>query len=72
MLPETYYVADARWIENTVAKLQSHERKATLQKYSAAYVEAWNAEPVEAYKEERARFSANTRLREYVKRRTGR
>ena len=42
------------------------QRQRASEGYSKAWLEAHDAEPQERFKVERARFAANSRLREYV------
>jgi IS30 family transposase len=57
---------DRKWIDEQINKLPSRIHAQVRRKYAEAYMEAHNAEPVEHRKDGRARFAANTRLREFV------
>lgn len=52
-------------------RLPLEHRSVVCDAYSRVYDEMYKAEPVEFKKDGAARGAANTRLREYVERRTG-
>ena len=66
MLPERHLIDDRRWITQQLQRLPAHLRKKAAHGYSAVYGEVYDAEPEERFRAERARFAANSRLREYV------
>ena len=57
---------DRQWVESQIALLPVSIRQKTLRSYRDVFKEAYDAEPIEHKKMNRARFAANTRLREYV------
>ena len=67
MLPEHHFIDDRRWIQQQIMGLPTLEqRQRASEGYSAVYREQFDREPEERFKVERARFAANSRLREYV------
>lgn len=66
MLPENHHPHDKEWIKQQLKKVPVGYRAGVAYKYSTAYKEAHDAEPVEHVKENKARFAANTRLRIYI------
>ena len=67
MLPEHHFVDDRRWIQRQIMGLQRPaQRQRASEGYSAVYRAQFEQEPEERFKVERARFAANSRLREYV------
>ena len=67
MLPEHHFVDDRRWIQQQIMSLPRHgQRQRASEGYSAVYRKHFEQEPEECFKVERARFAANSRLREYV------
>ena len=67
MLPEHHFVDDRRWIQQQLMSLPRHaQRQRASDGYSAVYRDNFEQEPEERFKIERARFAANSRLREYV------
>ena len=67
MLPERHFVDDRRWIQQQLMRLpRATQRQRASDGYSAVYRANFEQEPEERFKVERARFAANTRLREYV------
>jgi hypothetical protein len=66
--PEHHYIGDARWIAQQLSRLPIELRGKASDGYSKAWREAHDWEPEERFKEERARFAANSRLLHYVKR----
>ena len=66
MLPEHHHIDDRRWLQQQLMRLPLHLRQKASEGYSKAWREAHDAEPQERFKAERARFAANSRLREYV------
>ena len=67
-MPEYRSQDDEKWIQQQLSMLPMRARKKAAEKYSAVFEETFNREDVPHKKENRARFEANTRLREYVKR----
>lgn len=67
MLPNRFYVADAKWLEEQLAKLPVNIALEICGKYSAAYRDAFDAESLEHKRENAGRKAANTRLRKFVK-----
>lgn len=57
---------DKKWVDEQLAKLPNRLQQSVRQRYSDAYQQAYDAEPVEHRKDGRARLAANSRLREYV------
>jgi hypothetical protein len=57
---------DKKWVDEQIAKLPFRLQQSVRQRYAEVYQQAYDAEPVEHRKDGRARFAANTRLREYV------
>lgn len=68
MLPERHYIDDAKWIREQLSKLPVAYMRQACDAYSEVYQQSWDDEPSEIRKEHSARFNANTRLREFVKR----
>lgn len=66
MLPENHHPHDKEWITQQLKKVPVGYRGSVALKYSAAYREAYTAEPIDHMKENKARFAANTRLRVYI------
>ena len=67
MLPEHHFIDDRRWIHQQLMRLpRPTQRQRASEGYSAIYRAHFEQEPEERFKVERARFAANTRLREYV------
>ena len=66
MLPEHHHIDDRRWIQQQLMRLPLHLRQKACESYSSAWLQVHDAEPEERFRAERARFSANTRLREYI------
>ena len=67
MLPEHHFIDDRRWIQQQIMGLpRPVQRQRASEGYSAVYLEHFEQEPEERFKVERARFAANSRLREYV------
>ena len=67
MLPEYHFVDDRRWIQRQLMSLpRTGQRQRASEGYSAVYRDNFEQEPEERFKIERARFAANSRLREYV------
>ena len=60
------HVHDRQWVESQIALLPVSIRQKTLRAYNDVFKEAHDAEPIEHKKMNKARFAANTRLREYV------
>lgn len=67
MLPEHHFIDDRRWIQRQLMSLPTLlMRKRAIEGYSEVYSANFDGEPEERFKAERARFAANSRLREYV------
>ncbi len=67
MLPEHNFIDDRRWIRQQIMSLpRPAQRQRASDGYSAVYRDNFEQEPEERFKIERARFAANSRLREYV------
>ena len=67
MLPEHHFIDDRRWIQRQLMSLpRPAQRQRASEGYSALYRDNFEQEPEERFKVERARFAANSRLREYV------
>lgn len=66
MLPEHHFIDDRRWIQQQLMRLPLVHRRRAIEGYSEAYRAHLDGEPEERFKEERARFAANSRLRRYV------
>ena len=67
MLPEHHFIDDRRWIQQQLMSLpRPVQRQRASDGYSAVYRDCFEQEPEERFKVERARFAANSRLREYV------
>lgn len=69
-LPDHHCRDDEKWLIEQMSKLPKRVRAKISALYSDVYVTAYNNEPINHKKENRARREANTRLREYVKRYT--
>lgn len=65
-LPEHHHPHDAQWLKEQLGRLPVRLQSKAIAGYDAAYREAHDAEPVEHRKVGRARFAANSRLREYI------
>lgn len=66
-LPIRHHPDDARWLRDQLAQLPLRLRERAAAGYSAAYLSALEAEPMEHKRENAARFSANSRLRLFVR-----
>ncbi|EHG4046130.1 hypothetical protein J4486_004681 [Salmonella enterica] len=66
VMPEHYLTDDESWIQEQLLQLDPTTRVKIARKYAEAYLEAWDKEPVPFRKDNKARRSANTRLRVYV------
>ena len=67
MLPEHHFIDDRRWIQQQLMSLpRPAQRQMASDGYSAVYHAQFEQEQEERFKVERARFAANSRLREYV------
>lgn len=67
MLPEHHFIDDRRWIQQQLMSLpRPAQRQRASDGYSAVYRDCFEQEQEECFKIERARFAANSRLREYV------
>ena len=68
MLPKTIHDHDIKYVQSQLAKIPYSYRIRACDGYSQAWNEAYEAEPELRNKENKARHTANTRLREYVDR----
>ena len=68
MLPKTIHQHDIKYVQSQLAKLPYSYRVRACDGYSSAWTEAYESEPEMRHKENKARNTANTRLREYVDR----
>ena len=67
MLPEHHFIDDRRWIQQQIMSLpRPAQRQRASEGCSAVYHAQFEQEQEERFKVERARFAANSRLREYV------
>lgn len=57
---------DAKWIKEQLDSLPFRFRKIAQDGYSAAYADAYDAEPQDHKKENAARKAANSRLRIFI------
>jgi hypothetical protein len=66
MMPERHSQQDAAWIREQLERLPARLRVVAIEGYSDAYRTAYEDEPADHKKENRARLAANSRLRQYV------
>ena len=66
MLPNRHYIADTQWLSEQLSKLPVSIALEVCGKYSAAYRDAFDAEPLVHKQENAGRKAANTRLRKFV------
>lgn len=66
MMPERHSQQDAAWIREQLERLPARLRVIASDGYSKAYQAAYDNEPADHKKENRARFVANSRLRQYA------
>ena len=66
MMPKRHSPADAKWIREQLDLLPYRLRPIAAEGYSKAYQAAYDNEPADHKKENRARFAANSRLRQYA------
>ena len=59
---------DRDFVGRLIQSLPYHYRTKAVQGYDQAWQEAFDLEPCEVKKENKARFAANTRLRDFVER----
>ena len=57
---------DQPWIKQQLSLLPIENRKAAIEGYKRVFREAYDAEPIDHMKSNKARRAANTRLRKYV------
>lgn len=69
MMPKRHSSADAKWIREQLDLLPYRLRPIAVEGYSKAYQAAYDNEPADHKKENRARFVANSRLRQYAEKR---
>lgn len=67
-LPKHHHEDDAKWITSQLTRIPSAMRQPTCDRYSAVYEAEYSLHQGKAYAHCRARFAANTRLREFVER----
>lgn len=65
-LPNKHHPDDKKWITEQFQSIPHSMRNAIAAKYSAVYGEVYATHDGMAYAHCRARFEANTRLREFV------
>jgi len=58
---------DQQWIKQQLNLIPFENRNAAIEGYKRVFKEAYDAEPIDHMKSNKARRAANTRLREYVK-----
>lgn len=68
MLPETIHPGDVKWFQSQIVRIPVHNRVVACSAYSKVWQEVHDSEPELRFKEGKARFAANTRLREYIDR----
>lgn len=66
MFPKTIHEHDIKYVQSQLAKIPYSYRVKACDGYSSAWAEAYEAEPEMRHKENKARHSANTRLREFT------
>jgi hypothetical protein len=66
VLPERHHQHDRKWIEEQLRRLPPSALETAIKGYEKVFSESYDSEPMEHRKENTARFSANSRLREYV------
>ena len=69
LLPWDRCLADSQWISEKLACLNYDDRAKICRAYSKAFRDAVDNEPLERKKINRGRFTANTRLRIFIKKR---
>lgn len=67
-LPEHHHQDDAKWITQQLTRIPHAMRQSTSERYSSVYAAEKALHQGKAYDHCRARFEANTRLREFVDR----
>lgn len=58
---------DKKWILEQLRKIPAHDHADVVAGYGQLYRAAYDAEPLEHKKDNKARYTANSRLREYIK-----
>lgn len=58
---------DRKWILEQLRNIPPLKHKEVIDGYSQLYQAAYDAEPLDHKKENKARYTANSRLREYIK-----
>lgn len=58
---------DKKWILEQLRKIPAHDHADVIAGYSQLYQAAHDAEPLDHKKENKARLTANSRLRAYIK-----
>ena len=69
LLPWDRCLADSQWISEKLACLNYEDRAKICRAYSKAFRAAVDNEPLERKKINQGRFTANTRLRIFIKKR---
>lgn len=67
-LPQHHHEDDTKWITQQLTRIPHAMRAATAERYSTVYHAEYCNHQGQAYAHCRARFAANTRLREFVER----
>ena len=57
---------DQKWIREQLNRIPFNERKRAIEGYKQVFKQAYDAEPVDHMKSNKARRAANTRLRLFV------
>ena len=57
---------DKKWILEQIRKVPAQDHADVVAGYGQLYQAAYDAEPLDHKKENKARFTANSRLRKYV------
>lgn len=68
-MPSYHHPDDAKIVSARLAMLNPALRAQVCDAYAKAYREAWEAEPVQHKKHNKARFAANSRLRIFIAKR---
>lgn len=67
-IPECAHNGDIKWIEEMLSKLNPTMRQKAVEGYTSVFTSELSNEPIEHKKLNRARYSANLRLRLFVDR----
>jgi hypothetical protein len=65
-IPKLHHPCDLEWMESMLMAVPWHQRPTLSEEYSTRYQQALDAEPIEHKKEGRARYMANSWLREQI------